>query len=46
MESNLAVTYVKVEIDGQPVVEFDAIANIYKVDGIDILAQYRSNIGG
>jgi uncharacterized protein len=46
MESNLAVTYVKVEIDGQPVVEFDALANIYKVNGIDILAQYRANIGG
>lgn len=46
MESNLAVTYVKVEIDGQAVVEFDAIANMYKVNGQDILSQYRSNIGG
>lgn len=46
MESNIAVTYVKVEIDGESVVEFDAIANIYKVNGVDILANYRSNIGG
>lgn len=45
MESRLAVTYVKVEVNGQPKLEFDALANIYKVDGIDILAQYKANIG-
>jgi uncharacterized protein len=46
LESQLTVTYVKLEIDGQAIVEFDALANIYKVDGVDILAQYRANIGG
>jgi uncharacterized protein len=46
MESRLAVTYVKVEIAGAPVVEFDALANIYKVNGVDILAKYKQNIGG
>ena len=46
LESQLTVTYVKLEIDGQSIVEFDALANIYKVDGVDILAQYRANIGG
>lgn len=46
MESRLAVTYMKVEINGVPIVEFDALANIYKVNGVDILANYRANIGG
>lgn len=44
-ESNLSVTYVKLEVDGVPVVELDVIANIYKVDGVDIMAQYRANTG-
>lgn len=45
-ESNMAVTYVKVEHNGVPLVEFDALANIFKVNGVDKLAQYRANIGG
>lgn len=45
-ESNLAVTYVKVEHNGVALVEFDALANIFKVNGVDKLAQYRANIGG
>lgn len=46
MESRLAVTYAKVEIGGVSIVEFDTLANIYKVNGVDILATYRQNIGG
>jgi uncharacterized protein len=46
LESQLTVTYVKLEIGGEVIVEFDALANIYKVGGEDILAQYRANIGG
>jgi P2 family phage contractile tail tube protein len=46
MESRLSVTYVKVEVNGVAKIEFDALANIYKVDGIDILSQYKANIGG
>lgn len=45
LESNLAVTYCKLEIDGVEVMEVDVEANIYKVDGIDLLAQYRENLG-
>lgn len=37
--------YVKVSIDGQDIVEFDAMANIYKVSGLDMLTQYRLNAG-
>lgn len=45
-ESMLNVTYYKLEIGGDVVIEIDVLANIYKVDGVDILAQYRENIGG
>jgi uncharacterized protein len=45
IESNLACTYVKMEIDGVTIVEFDAEANIYIVDGVDLLASYRSHLG-
>jgi P2 family phage contractile tail tube protein len=46
LETRLAVTYVKIEVAGEPLVEFDALANIYKVGGVDILLQYKANIGG
>jgi len=34
------------EIDGVEVFEVDVMNNIYKVDGVDIMQQYRANIGG
>jgi uncharacterized protein len=46
MESRLNVTYVRVEYNGTVVMEFDTLSNIYKVGGVDILANYRANIGG
>lgn len=46
MDSRLSVTYVKLEVNGQPIVEFDALANIFKINGVDKLAEYRANIGG
>lgn len=45
-ESNLTVTHCKMEIDGVEVFEVDVMNNIYKVDGVDIMQQYRANIGG
>lgn len=45
LESNLSVYYVKLEVDGSPIVELDVLANIFKVDGVDVLAQYRANLG-
>jgi hypothetical protein len=45
IESNLNVTYCRLEIDGEPIVEFDAMANIYKVDGVDVALNYRNNTG-
>jgi P2 family phage contractile tail tube protein len=44
-ESNLSCTYVKMEIDGVNKLEFDAEANIYRVDGVDLMKEYRDNIG-
>lgn len=44
-ESMATVTYVKMEVDSQPVLEIDILANIYKVNGVDILAKYKANLG-
>lgn len=46
LDSNLTVYMTKLEIDGSPIIEFDALSNIFKADGVDLLAQYRANIGG
>lgn len=45
MESNLSVTYIKVEVNGEEIVEIDVLANVYKISGVDQLAQYRQNLG-
>lgn len=44
-ESEFSCTQVKIEYDGSVVLEFDAEANIFIVDGVDILADYRNNLG-
>ena len=46
LTSMLTVTYVKQVINGEDVIEIDVLANIFKVNGVDVLAQYRNNIGG
>lgn len=45
IETMLNVIYMRVEMGGVAILEFDAMANIYKVNGIDQFAQYRANIG-
>ncbi len=45
IEFEYGATYVKLVIDGQDVLEYDVLANIYKVDGADLLADYRLNTG-
>lgn len=45
LESNLSVTYFKLEINGEEIMEIDVEANIYKVDGVDLLADYRAHLG-
>lgn len=45
METSFDVTYYKLEIDDQEIIEVDALANIHKQDGVDLLADYRANTG-
>ncbi len=43
-ESEFEVTYLKVIIDGEEVLEIDKFNFIFKADGIDYLAEVRENI--
>jgi P2 family phage contractile tail tube protein len=45
LETDISVTAIKMEYDGATVLEYDALANIYKLNGVDKLATYRNNIG-
>jgi P2 family phage contractile tail tube protein len=45
-ETTMSVNYAKLTAGGEELFEIDILENIYKVAGIDILAQYRANIGG
>lgn len=44
--ADMNVIAVKHEVDGKVLLEIDVFANIWKVNGEDILASYRQNIGG
>lgn len=44
--TSFSCTYIKQVLDGRDIMELDVLANIYKVDGVDMLANYRANIGG
>lgn len=46
VETDLAVSYYKLTIDGEDIIEADVFANIWKVNGEDILATFKANIGG
>ncbi len=45
-ETSITVYYIKITAGGVDQLEYDALANIYKIGGVDMLAQYTSNIGG
>lgn len=45
VETEFSVTGYKLEIDGIVVFHVDYFANIYIVDGVDKLADYRANLG-
>ncbi|MBW7848704.1 MAG: phage major tail tube protein [Bacteroidales bacterium] len=45
LETSYGCTYVRLEIDGESITEVDVEANIFKVDGEDLLAVYRQNLG-
>ena len=44
-ETSFSVSYLKVTINREEIMEVDVINNIYKVNGVDVLATYRTNIG-
>lgn len=44
-EITFDIDYLRKEIDGVPVVEYDPIAYIYKVNGVDMLADQRAALG-
>ncbi len=43
-EYDFSCIYVKQVLDGVDIVEYDAMANIFKIGGEDMLADYRSNV--
>ena len=44
-ESELTCTAYQMIINGEEVVDLDLIAQVYRVDGVDLMATYRSNLG-
>ena len=44
-ETKFSVTYFKLEIGGAVIYEIDVLNNIFIVDGTDLLATYRANLG-
>ena len=44
--SAFSCTYIKQVVNGRDILELDVLANIFRVDGEDMLINYRSNIGG
>lgn len=45
INSKLAVKYMRQVVDGKEILEVDVLANIFKVNGVDILQTYRENLG-
>lgn len=45
VDTVFSVLYYKEEVDGETIVELDVLNNIYKVDGEDLLAERRQNLG-
>ena len=44
-EMDFSVNALTIEENGVEIFHFDALANTYRVDGVDLLATYRSNLG-
>lgn len=43
-ETDFSCTYIKQVYDGEEIFEYDALANILKIGGEDVLADYRDNV--
>ncbi|WP_257212466.1 phage major tail tube protein [Iodobacter sp. BJB302] len=44
--ASFSATYIKQVLDGEEILELDYMANIFRVNGEDMLDEYRQNIGG
>ena len=45
LENTFAINYYKAEVDGEEIIEVDTINNILKINGEDILAARKTNLG-
>lgn len=45
VEQEFSVTGYKLEIDGNVIFDVDFFANVYIVNGVDMMADYRANLG-
>ena len=45
LDSDFTAIYYKLTIDGEDIVEIDIMANIHKVGGVDVIADYNKNLG-
>lgn len=45
LENTLSVSYVKIELNGEVLTEVDVEANIFFSNGVDLLKEYRQNLG-
>lgn len=43
--TNFSCTYIKMEVDDETIYEIDVLSNIWIVDGVDKLENYRANLG-
>ena len=41
----MSVTYAKLIVDGVEIFEIDVLENIYKVNVVDMLSQFKKNTG-
>lgn len=45
-DDEIALTYLKVELGGVELLEVDVFENVWRVNGVDVLAEYRASLGG
>jgi len=45
-DDELTVSYIKVTLDGDELFEIDVLQNIWKVAGVDVLAQFKASLSG
>lgn len=45
-DDELTLTYYKVSLDGDELLEIDVLQNIWRVGGVDVLEQFRASLSG